>query len=735
MPPQIKTLTAELYEPTNSATGNNPPTVFRGQNFVLRGGAGTGKPYFEVFGGNKDLNENFDLVSIGAAITGTLSFNANSNIVNGAGGAVFTDQLHVGQKLLAANGEVLCVKQIIKDDQFLSDRPAKSTAAGQTAYRLMQMWEMDGKRAVAFSGSAIEFEKGHIVGVGSGDLYINGAPLAGASLTLTKNAQVAIYQPSTADYLVLPLGFEAAPPLPTINVITGGTKGMTDGNKYSFMVAYWAGTPEGSNGYSNPSDVIKLDSASAPIKINGANNLFEFNFTDSLVDLPSNAKGFIIFASQGGKKSLSVTGGTTTTTSPNETNYENGPWFVAKKVLISALDGANKTTLEFLDADLGAEVTGDNYPPPSAEFVMMVEGKPMYCSCNGKAKTGDENGAAPGKYCFVSKYGNPDGVPPDWRAKVEGDIIGGFFGVGRYFMMTPSTLDFIVSTGLLGQASTALRDLELPIISRPYWKTGASNRYSITIVDDTLYGFSGRKLLKSVGNGDENVEKYNFGAKVEDITRRWNGGYVYTVADANNILFIHTAAYKNDAGFWVTEILPYSLFYNAFLPLVVLSDAQRDQIISGVACVNERVEFLCGGRVTGGDFEMKTYRYDDGDGSDAGNFPAYLVWQISDDGFEDKSKYLKSIRPSGKFTNLSVKIYGQRPGGELIVEDLEDGTNALATIAFDASTEITRYRRKKFKVKNLANYAIRIATTWDGSGMLDRLDELALEIGLHGKKR
>lgn len=738
----VKLLTAALFRPSGSLSGNESPSVYRGENMILRGGL-DGLPYFENFTGNKDLGENYDLdalqsdgVTPNYKLTGTITFIAGSPTIAGAG-TDFIAELHYGQKIFSGT-EVFVVKEVLSPTNAKAFRAPATTAAAQTAYRMPELFDLNRKRGVQLTGNAIEIEKGHIISVGSGELYVNGAVLPGTSLVASNQPQAAIYRANTFDYVVRPLGFDNTPPKPEINMTGGGTKGMTDGNKFSFMVSYWAGTPEGTGGFSNPCDVIKLDGASAPLQINiaGSKTRFEFDFTASLAGIPSNAQGFVIYSSLSGKKTV-TTGGTTTITNPNETNYENGPWYRVQKVKLTDLDGANKIIIEFLDSDVYELVTGNNFPPPNCEFVAKVEGRPMYISAYGKRRAGGkDDGDNPGPVALLSKSGNADGVPPEWYASLKDIIIGWFEGVGRWFLMTPSSLDFVVPTGLVGSSIQGGSNLEIPLLARPYWQTGAANRYSITLVDDTLYGVSGSKFFRSIGNGDENVQKYDFGKTVEDITRSWNAGHVHTIEDKKNsqVLFIHSGAYKNNAGFWVSEILPFSL-RNAWMPKIILSDIAQDMIISGVANINERVEFLAGGRKAGGGFEVRTYQFDEK--TDGGvPIPYYLLWQISDDGLENRSKAVHSIRLDARVTQFYVQLHGCRPGGEIVVSDMENGTNALSSnITFPDSAEVKRYLPKKLRYKNLAKYTIRAAGVWSGSGAPDRLEEIALEVSAHGRPR
>lgn len=675
---------------------------------------------------------------VGCRLTGTISVTAGSTQVDGAGTS-FLNELHIGQIIQTNGGQPICIKEIASDTLAYAERKLDSAEAAVVARRLPQLSEVNRQRAVSLTGNVIQFENGHYIGAGSGELFINGSPLAGRSMMLKSRPRTATYRPTTDDYDVNGLGFDDAPTVPTIDVIAGGTGKLVSGNKHSFMFAWWCGSPEGTNGYSNPSDQVKFkaDGVTA-LQLSAANQKFEVDFTSPLAGrVPNNARGFIIFGSLAGKKQTSTQGATVTTTDPNIGNYENGPWYEVEKVLFTDLDGSNKYSFEYGDGDVTGIVTGDNFRPPHCEFVAKIEGKPMYISANGKSRVGREDGANPGPSVVCSKFANPDGAPPDWKADLLHTIIGWFEGVGRWFLITPSSLDFVASTGLLGQSFQGTLNLELPILARPYWQTGAANRYSITMIDDTIVGFSGRKPVKSIGQGDENVTKYEFGGVIEDLTRFWYSGHVYTVRDPKNTqaVFVHTAQFKNAAGYWCSVLQPYSLFRNAWLPAIVLSSDTQDMIVSGVAVVDERFEFLAGGRKSGGSWQTRTYRFDEADAT-LTSMPWYVAWQLSDDGLQDVAKMIHSLQLTGRVTNCKIQVHGMRPGGTFNISDLEDGVNSLSgDIVFADSDEITSYLKKKFKVKNLANYCLRISGDWDGVGDKDRIDELAVEISTHGKQR
>lgn len=732
----LKSLKAALFRPTTALAGDAGPTLFRGVNWVLRG-IKTGNPYFEIFKGNKDLGENHTL----SKLTGTVTFTANSEAVNGSG-TVFLTELHPGQLILAGT-EVLAVRRVDSNLAFTCWRAPATSAAGVKARFLLQMGEIDGKRYVMRTGSVVKTTKGHYIAVGSGTLKIDGDVLPNESLVASSRPKIAIFRRTTRDYIVEDLGFEDVPPQPTVEMIEGGTKGMRDLSKHSIMVSYWAGAPEGSDGFSNPCDPVRLDIDGNPIRIDGDNNKLRVNLTPSLVDAPDNVKGFIIWKSLEGKDIKTITGSTVTIESPNESLYQNGPWFQVAKVLTSDLLTGNLYEFDALDQDLGREVSGGNDRPVSSEYVVKIDGRASYVSCLGEGTTDTGDGGNPGPSVVISKADNPDAAPLEWVATAASTIIGVLKSRASHLLLMASGIDIATPTGLYGQQTSQGRAPDLPLRIEPFWESGAANRYSMVVVDDNqLIGRSGGKFIKSISEGDKSTQRYEFGAIVEEITDTWNDGHVLTGDDSHNgqALFIHSAAYKNAQGYWVTEILPY-LLLDVWLPKIVLSSPTRDMIVSGVAKIDNNLDFICGGRVAGGAFEQRTYRFGAGE-TNLTSMQAYLLWQPSDDGYELTSKQINSFQVTGKLTTPVLQIHGARSGGSLSIRNMENGTGDYDTTAYfsgditlGSSRKVKERLRKRVKIKNLSTYAVRLESNWNGRGIPDRLEEIVIGLDMHGRER
>lgn len=113
----------------------------------------------------------------------------------------------------------------------------------------------------------------------------------------------------------------------------------------------------------------------------------------------------------------------------------------------------------------------------------------------------------------------------------------------------------------------------------------------------------------------------------------------------------------------------------------------------------------------------------------------YIAYQMMDNSAEARSKKIDAIRITAKAGSPVVQIHAASPDDDISKADIENGTNARATIAFASSTEVRRYSRKKVKIKNLSLWTARYSGTWDGTNERDRLDELIIEGDTHGTEK
>lgn len=705
------TLKPVRYIPSTPLSGDESMSIYRGQNAKLRGTYPN--LIYEAYPSSLNLNEPIPAL----ALTGTLSFTEGGTTVTGTG-TDFLDELHIGQKMLCANGEVLAVERIISATSFINARPLQSTAVNTTASRTPRLFPLDIYRGSQIWGNAIIFDRGTISSVGDGVLYRNGAVLQGDSLTASRRAQIAIYDSVTGDFDVQPLGFDGAdiPIAPTVTIIgSGGSKNMSLGY-YSFRVAYYSDT---TTGYGNPTETI-LAAANAPFQLTAANSRWSVDFTADVANRPSDADGYIVYQSAfAGSSAIS------------QVNAIQGGWFEATRVKFTDLV-AEVLVYEAVDSDLLTLVSFDNDAPPDAEFITTLDNYTVLISTNGQGVGTDvarETTTSPGAFISPQKADNNEGFPASLKVPTEkGEVILGFVSVaGRIFVMTSNTLQAVSSTGLPSA----------PMVCRPFWKRGFTSPDNLVGVGDTLYGFTTSGFFRSIATGDKGNEESLFASDVETETADWFGGYVLGAHDPKNdeVCFCYSASRKNEQGYWESDILPYSLRQGGvYQPKIVLSSPTRDMIVTGAATVNGHFEFIAGGRREGTTDQYDTWQYDMGSNEDV---DGYLAWSFQDSGIELISKNIRKIRAKGKFADADIKVYITTADAEINIEDLENGTNAAYSFDLPASTGITQYAIQKCRVRNALMWTVRLGFTsnWDGTGKVDQIHEIVLDLDVSGAKR
>lgn len=705
----IKSLTAQKYVPTQSRTGNQPVTAFRGANLWLRGQYPN--QYYEVYGGSKDLNETVPY----AALTGIVSFSPASDIITGFG-SDFENELHLGQMVISLFGELFIVDEIISSSLFRAGSlPLTTNQPSEVLYRMPLLFEVGKKRGVLLSGNALEFDKGNILAVGSGTLKINGANLPGESLDAEKKAKIAIYDGATGNYAVYYLGFAGSPSGITAAAVAGGTRGMSAG-KYSLRAVKHNSV---TGGYGNPGEKITVTlAAGEKIRLSG--------LTLSGDDLDDGFDSWLIFGNKYGG-----------TTALNDQSYANGAWYLVKTILpddvtdLDADSAEDDYDLEYLDAEIDGTLrllTFDNDAPPDAEFIATVAGYPVLVSCLGRGTPDFPEGTSPGAMIVPTKPGNIAAAPLGAAVPLSPPetIIGFYMAAGRLYLLTPNTLQIAVFTA----------DPTFPVATRPFWKAGFKNPHALCFVNGTLYGFTSQGAMRSVEGGDEGSEQHSFAADVEEIMNDWDGSRVFVVHDPKNecVCYIYSAAYKNSSDKWVSVCLPYMLRQEAWNMPIVFSSATRDMIISGAATVNGRLEFLAGGRFSG-TLQVDTFRFDDDSAGES--VPYYVAYQYADEGYENRPKKVRGVRVTGKLTSASFGVHGAAAGEVIDVAALEAGNTGSKSGAISIATGagVTLNEWAKLNVPNLNQYTVRIEGTWAGTGARDRLDETAVDVIVQGARR
>ena len=795
------------FAPSTSLTGGADINLFRAVNCRLEGT--DGPPKIVATRPSKDLSINYDLSA--ETLTGSITTNEGDTAVSGAGTA-FTTELHVGQMIFLEKGtstDVLVVRRIESDTSFIADRPAVETIGGGTGYWLPTAYfDVGGKRGVLRRGNAVRIDRGDIVMVGDGNLFLEGTDTGFAATRKPKR----LARQTDGTYIENPLGFDTTPTTPAVGGVAGGTKGMLGGN-YSYQFSWYNSATKG---FSNPSDPAKVDSLTAldiyvgpggraqvdftttlavktfldaavtigtgeinfgaahgrltgdPVKLRnfggalpvdtgtgsalasaktfyviktGANTL-KLARTKALADagtaivftsaagggthvlysMPANADGFRVWQSASGGGVALV----------NDTNFANGPWYKASEILLTDLTSSHIGYVECVDAALGAISSGDNDAPPECEFVTEFANYLMWISALGNATGSSKNGTSPGNYVLCQKQSNVEAAPSDWAVSVGEEITGFAGGIGRLFCLTARAMPFISATGRTEISRLVPTGLDLPFTSRPFWSKGGISPHQVVTVQGDVFAWSGGKLLMSPRGSGEFTNPFEISTPVDDLTADWANGYVLLKHDPKNqqILAISSAVRKNVDGYWETDILPFDLATNTWQPLIRLTNSSRDMIVSAAEIIADRLEFLAGGRITGGSgYSAGTFRYDEADGT---SVPFWFFVTPADLGEEFRRKRVHSVRLTGRFEDAEVKVYGTRDGGEFDLDAVEAGTGALATVTLDDAAAITRQFRKKWRVRRLDLAGFRFAGVWAGTGEPSRIDEMVVELDVTG---
>lgn len=484
-----------------------------------------------------------------------------------------------------------------------------------------------------------------------------------------------------------------------------------------------ASTKLGTPAYGNPGEKLKVTLTA------GQSIAVSFPAMDSNTDANNPHDAWRIYAS--------TFGGTTATATANA---DSGAWYWVRTVTAAELGttGAATYNLEYLDAEIDGTlrlITFDNDAPQDAEMVATVAGYPVLVSCQGKATIAKPNGTSPGPSIVPFKPFNIAAAPLVLDSNQRNEvplsppelIIGCYMAAGRLYLMTANTLQIGVFTA----------DSDFPVATRPFWKAGFKNPYSLCFVNGILYGFTGNGPTRSEtgDNVAEGSEEHKFALQVQELTKDWRPENVFVIEDPKNecVCYVHTGGTKNEDGFWITEIIPFMYGSGEWSHQIVYTSSTRDCIVTGVATVNGRFEFLMGGRDGLGAIDIETRRFDEPDGSPV---PYNQAWAFWDGGSEDRPKKIKNPRVTGKVTSGTIGIFGAESGENIDIDLIESGNAASKSgaIALDAGTGVEYRAREDCAVRGLMSFAPNIEGVWSGTGERDRLDELTLDILTQGRR-
>lgn len=141
------------------------------------------------------------------------------------------------------------------------------------------------------------------------------------------------------------------------------------------------------------------------------------------------------------------------------------------------------------------------------------------------------------------------------------------------------------------------------------------------------------------------------------------------------------------------------------------------------ACVDSG----CGG----GTVVVETMKFDAGTGSGY-----YYVAPIVDSGDELRSKTVKAVRATGKFTNAASEIYGYDVSDVVSTSDLEQGLNSTTgQLPITDTSGVAQTPREQVNVPNAVLHTVRILGDDTGQTERDRIDEIVTEQSDIGVRR
>lgn len=555
-------VTAGPYRPSLPRTGDDAESgAFRMNNLLV---VGRGRYYFESYSGEGDLGE--DLAKV--ALTGTLTLVEGSTMVTGAGTLLF-EEAHLGQCIEAetadnSNSWELRPKRIVSDTEMEVWKAPDASATGVIGWRLPRLYAINMQRGTSLTGNTVQLDKGSYIGAGSGVFRVDGAPLT-ASWTLGRPPAIALFDPTTGLYTNFPLGM-GQPTGITAAAVGGGTKDMQAGS-YS-LVASRARKETG--GYNNPSERVDVTIAG------GDKIQITFPAMDTAV----------------GQSAWKVWVTPFQATLGADLRYLEGPWHFYVEVTDDMVSAAGGTfDIEYYDAEVMTNelASFNNDPPTDAEFVALFNNAPVYVSCQGQGAATNPTQTSPGPFIVPAKPNNIEAAPLElaFSSSPPETIIGVVSGQGRLYLLTFNHL----------QIAQATPDQAVPILIRPYWVDGFANPDQLILREGMLYGYTARGPTRSDEN-DQRAET-SWAADVAEITKDWNFGHVVTGYDPFRDLFvcIHSSDARNEEGFWTSRMLGFSISQNMWAFDRRISNPERDQMVSGIATVADRLEMLKGGRV------------------------------------------------------------------------------------------------------------------------------------------
>jgi hypothetical protein len=474
-------------------------------------------------------------------------------------------------------------------------------------------------------------------------------------------------------------------------------------------------------GYSNPTPII------APITI-GANEKIKVTFNSAMTD---DQDAYDIYCTEFADD----------TTAEIEHKY-NGPWYLARTATDLQLVNDTYTTgrvagtsyvfsipdYELLQSQI---LSYNNFEPVAAEYIDIINGIPIYFSCQGPGNSSSKKGTSPGPVAIPSKPSNPEAVFLDKAITTAGadTIVGEFSAKSRIYALCQNTLQTLLLTTLE----------EEPIAFRALWNVGFRNPYNVAFIKEYLYGESTSGIVRSVAGGDDSAMEFEFASDIQNVVTGEPCGHKLVAYDPKNkaMCFFYTAAERR-SGYLVTIVRPFLIDRGIWSTPIVLKKSGTDFVVSAVSTIGSELIFLAGGRESGGTISMKTYVFD---GGDIESKAWYLAWNWSDDEFDFHPKTIKGATYTGRAEvgkNITLRVYGLKEEvdyNSFSITDLEAGTNSQASYNLgDTNGTVARKHVRRGDWGPFELYALRLSGSYS-EGAPPRIDELVVLVEVNAPVR
>lgn len=161
------------FAPSISYGGSEPSYSIRGQNLWLKSKTQE-TMYAKAYKGSLDIGEPVDILDIG-----TVSWD-NTDDPFQIVGTNFLANLRAGSFVLITDtgfSHFGVILEVVSDTEALISKPFSDIQSGKDACVLPIMYPLGTKRATQIRGNSTKYPGGHYLGVGQGELRLNGKPL------------------------------------------------------------------------------------------------------------------------------------------------------------------------------------------------------------------------------------------------------------------------------------------------------------------------------------------------------------------------------------------------------------------------------------------------------------------------------------------------------------------------------------------------------------------------------